>query len=218
MGTYSERHFAGQGAMTPQGYKNYIDSLGADIITNSISSNVFYIHVDNAYNIFFDFNRARMGVQLRGNSYDLTYMNTWNPQSIVICFSDNIFYIQHSGDYGAGRRLFSVYEKIDEKIFVTYIGSGVDSSYTHAWYSIQDVSFTCLDDNLRYNHKSRLKYTQKSGYVDYCVDNLYKGDILSDLIDPDFVSCSNITPNTKLTFDNKTYYAVGANILFPIDE
>ena len=218
MGTYSERYFAGQGTITPQGYKNYIDSLGADIITDSISGNIFYIHVDDAYNLFFDFNRSRMGVQLRGNSYDLAVMNTWNPQSIVICFSDNVFYIQHTAIYDTGRRLLSVYEKFDEKRFVSFIGSGAENRDSHPWFSIQDLSFICLEDNLRYSHKSRLKYTQKSGYVDYCIDNLYKGEILSDLIDPYFVSCSNITADTKLTFDDQTYYAVGANILFPIDE
>lgn len=218
MGVISKYSFAGQGAMTADRYKAYLDSLNCPIITSVIDNGDLFIHVDNAYNIVISFNNSRFGYQLHDTTNYLTLMNGWTTQTIVICFSDDMFYIQHTGNYSTGRRFVSAYEKIDEKRYVANIGSGTGNNDFHEWYSIQDLTFECLEDRLPYKHGSRLKYTQKIDYIDYTVDNLLTGGgDITNIVDPNVVSCSNVTANSMLTFNDQNFYAMGSNILFPTD-
>lgn len=217
MGVISRYSFAAQ-SMTASRYKAYLDTLDCPIMTSVIDNGDLFIHVDNAYNIVISFNNNRFGYQLNDVTRYLTMMNPYNAQTIVICYSDDIFYLQHTANYGAGRRFFSVYEKVDEKRYVANIGSGTGSSDVHDWYSIQDLTFECLEDGLTYKHDSRLKYEQKIDYIDYTVDNLLtQGGEITNTVDPNFVSCSNVIANSMLTFNDQNFYAVGSNILFPTD-
>lgn len=217
MGVISRYRFASQG-ITADRYKAYLDTLDCPIMTSVIDNGDLFIHVDNAYNIVISFNNNRLGYQLHDITHYITLFNGYNPQSIVICFSDDVFYLQQNGEYGAGRRLLSVYEKVDEKRYVANIGSGTDSDQFHSWYSIQDLTFECLEDGLIYKHDSRLKYTQKIDYIDYTVDNLLTaGGEITNTVDPNFVSCSNVIENSMLTFNDQNFYAIGSNILFPTD-
>lgn len=217
MGTYSKQTFQGQDDLTAQKYKNYIDSLGATIITTSIEDDTLYIHVDNVLNIFFNFSSHIMGVQYQETTSELAYLYQLDSQTVTICFNDDMFYIQHSGDWSDGRRMIVIYEKADEKRFLTYAGAGTDSQDSHVWYSIQDLNFNCIEDGQTYKHSSRLKYTQSVDHIDYTIDNLYIGEDISDIIDPNFVSTSTVTADTVYSFANQNFYAVGANIMFPID-
>lgn len=216
MGTISTYRFAADQLNVTE-YKAWIDSLECPLITTNIENNCLYINVDNAYVVYFDVGRYRMGYILRGTASDIGYMYKPNKQKIVVCFSDDVFYIQHTSEQDAGRRMISVYERIDEKRLVANAGSGTDSQYFHAWYSIQDLSFLCLENDLTYSHQPRLKYAQKPDYIDYTIDNLLCGGVISDIADTNFVSCSNITGDTVISFNSQNFYAMGDNILFPID-
>lgn len=218
MGTISKYSFGDHDAMTASRYKAYLDSLECPLITSVIDNGDVFIHVDDAYNIVISFNNNRFGYQFHGVTNELTLMNTWNPNTVVICFSDDVFYMQHTAEYNAGRRYLSVYEKIDERRYMANIGSGTEFNSYHDWYSIQDLTFECLEDGLLYKHDSRLKYTQKIDYIDYTIDNLVtNGGDITNIVDPNFVSCSNVTANTTITFNDQNFYAVGSNILFPTD-
>lgn len=217
MGVISRYSFAGE-AMTANRYKAYLDTLDCPIMTSVIDNGDLFLHVDDAYNIVISFNNGRLGYQLHDETHYLTVMNRYNSQTIVICYSDDVFYLQHTANYSSGRRFLSVYEKVDGKRYVANIGSGTGTSDFHAWYSIQDLTFECLEDGLPYKHDSRLKYTQKIDYIDYTVDNLVtQGGEITNTVDPNFVSCSTVTANSMLTFNDQNFYAVGSNILFPTD-
>lgn len=218
MGSISRYTFTDH-ALTTTSYKSWLDSLDCPLITTNIDGDYLYVNVDDAYVLYFNpWGTYRMGYQLRGESHDLAMLNPNHSQTIVVCFSDDVFYIQHNGNYGAGRRMLSIYEKLDERRYTANVGAGTDSSSTHAWYSIQDVNFLCLEDNLLYKHDSRLKYEQKIDYIDYTVDNLLTaGGEITNTVDPNFVSCSTVIANSILTFNDQNFYAVGSNILFPTD-
>ena len=216
MGTISNYYFPG-GEITASSYKAFFDSLECPLITTNVENNTLYVNVDNAYVLYFSIDPygSQMGYILRGESHDLETININNAQRIVVCFSDDVFYIQHNQEYYDGRRMLSIYERVDDKRLVANIApGGLD---THAWYSIEDVTFLCLENNLYYKHRSRLKYAQKQDYIDYTVDNLICGDTITDIVDPNFVSCSNITANRVLTFNSTNFYAMSSNILFPLD-
>lgn len=226
MGTFSRYNFnvpkyQSSSCLSPQAYKNYIDSLNCPLITSTeANNNYFYIYFGNKFSIVFAiYTGYSMGVKIGNRSVDYVAMcNPWNNHTITVCFSDKTFYLQHNGNYGEGRRMLVVYEEADEKSFLGYIGPGTDSSAEHSWYSIQDLYFTCFEDGLSYRHDSRLKYTHKPDHIDYTVDNLVKGDKFSDIIDTNFVSCSNVTPDSSISFAGQRFYSVGTNILFPIGE
>ena len=151
MGTISNYYFPG-GEITASSYKAFFDSLECPLITTNVENNTLYVNVDNAYVLYFSIDPygSQMGYILRGESHDLETININNAQRIVVCFSDDVFYIQHNQEYYDGRRMLSIYERVDDKRLVANIApGGLD---THAWYSIEDVTFLCLENNLYYKH------------------------------------------------------------------
>ena len=216
MGVYSRYSFPANGYISAQKYKYYFDSLNASLISTSISNNILYVNVDNMFDILFDFNRSIIGIQLNGTGYNLALCNNTNKHTVTVCFSDNLFYIQHLEHYSTGRRMIVVYDKFDEKHYLAYAGTGTTSENVHAWYSIQEISFTCLENNLTYTHESRLKYAHDIDHIDYTDDNLiYNGEI-TNIVDPNFVSTTTVSPDTTVSFAGQRFYAAGANILIPI--
>ena len=216
MGVYNRYSFPANGYISAQNYKYYFDSLNASLISTSISNNVLYVNVDNIFNILFDFNRGVMGVQLNGTRYDLAVCNNTNKHTVTVCFSDDLFYIQHHEHYSTGRRMIVVYDKFDEKHYLAYTGPGTTMESAHAWYSIQEISFTCLENSLTYTHESRLKYTHDIDHIDYTDDNLIHDGEITNIVDPNFTSTTNVTPDTTVSFAGQRFYAMGPNILFPI--
>lgn len=222
MGIYNKHTWASP-AISLENLKAWIDSLNCPLITTSISDGTLYIHVDDAVNLCFGLYYSSgfyyaMGYQLRGNSVRTSTFNDYGGNTVVVCFSDDVFYLQIKNNYGANdRKSVFIYEKLDEKRYFMGTGFDIDSD-TNPWYNIEGKTFLCLENDLDYTHESRLKYTQALNYIDYTYDHLLlSGEEITNIEDSNFSSCSTVELNRVISFNGQNFYTIGTNILFPIE-
>ena len=222
MGSYNKYEWPGN-TLTLEQFKAQLDSLDCSLISTSIEDRVLYVHVDDAANLFFALNSSSSGLwygagyQLQGNAITTSTFNDYGGNTVVVCFSDDVSYLQYRNNYNNTRKSLFVYEKLNNKRYFMGIGSNIDGDDNY-WYNIQSKPCTCLETGVEYTHESRLKYTQKLNYIDYTYDHLVlsAGDI-TNIEDTNFASCSTVDLNRVVSFNDQNFYTVGTNILFPID-
>ena len=74
-----------------------------------------------------------------------------------------------------------------------------------------------IDTSTPYKHSAVLNYADSLGYLDYLnYDVLFSGSIKAE-IDDNFIACSELTPNTIITFNANNYYVIGKNSLIKLD-
>lgn len=226
MGSYNRHNWTSSSSspqfLTLSNYKAWLDSLGCSLITTRIEDSTLYIHVDDAAIIYFGLNsssgtRYNMGYQLQGVTTSTSVANDYGGNVAVVCFSDDVFYLQHKNNYSNDRKSLFVYEKLNNKRYFMGVGGYTDGD-TNSWYNVQGKEFKCLETGVDYFHESRLKYTQALNYIDYTYDHLLlSGGEITNIEDTNFASCSTVDLNRVITFNDQNFYTIGTNILFPID-
>lgn len=196
--------------------KNYFDNLNASLISTSASGEILTITVDNLVTIVFNRPSYQLSVfDENNNRIASTTFNTSStripPYTFLSCFSDTIFYFQYNDNYS--NRLLFVYEIIDGKRYFGAIGG------TTSWYPITSITLKQVEDQSNYAHIKILNYTAPLNYIDYSVDVLFEnGNTMSNYIDTNTITCTNVTQDNVITFGAHNYYSLGPNTLIQLKD
>ena len=201
---------------TENNIKSFFDSLDCPLITTElISSASLTVHVNNIVDLKFDNGYSQ--VTYNGTTTSYSVLNNNTSCTITAVYSSNLFYVQLCCNYDAGRRIAFLYEIIGNNNYFGAVGSGTGSTSVHAWYSINAIPLTCVEDNVPYAHGNLLNYSTSLGYIDYCADILLQSFTATNIIDSNFMSCTEVPTDQVITFNSQNYYTIGAHTLVPID-
>ena len=114
---------------------------------------------------------------------------------ITICYTDTMYYLIMQGDGGQCNTF--IYEKIDGK---KLCGRYFSDSTSVPFRDISAISIRDLDNHIDYLPQDVL--IQVSSY---------------SIEDPNFITCTTVTPNALITFGAYNYYSVGANTIMKLD-
>lgn len=197
--------------------KIFFDNLNCSIITTDLSSNVLTIHVNGVVDFLFDFNTGTTRVVYNGVSTGYSYLNTWNSATITAVYSNVVFYVQFTCNYGSGRRVLFLYESINGVDYFGAVGAGTESTAGHAWYPITSVTLLNTSTGVTFSHDVILNYSVEQGYIHYASDYLFSEGYKTSAVDANFITCSSVPTNRIITFKSHNYYSVGANTLIQVD-
>lgn len=200
--------------------KSLFDSIDTPLISSvTVSGNYLYLTLDNTFTINF--------CRYNANWFDpitITYDGTTtsrvteadvrgNGLRLTILYNNNIFYLQ-TQDVNNRRGLF-YYEKFNGQDFYGYKGSGTSQGI--AFYDISGLDLHDVATENIYTYGDVITQADALGHILYLdVSILFIGSIKA-FVNSEFISCSTITADQILTFENKNYYSLGTHIIVPID-
>lgn len=200
--------------------KSIFDSLATPIITStSVSGDYLYLTLDNTLTI--NFHRASTSLF---NPITVTYDGTTtaeiarayvtiNGLRITFVYNNNIFYMQLQD--GGGRRGLFFYQKLESQKFYGYKGS--KNTQSVAFYDISGLEIHSVATENIYTYGNAITQAADIGHILYLnISVLFIGSSKA-FVNSDFISCSTITADQILTFENKNYYSLGTHIVVPID-
>ena len=140
-----------------------------------------------------------------------------------VAASDNLFYVCIRGYYES--RLELIYEKMNGHSYY-----GLVSSSGFGTLSYQPLSAFPIydgDDSVQYRHRPMLNYSCESGTLEYCQDYLFRTTSIDNLgtvsgvekaiPNPNLINCTNVSSCVMVTMNNKNYFSLGPNWLFPME-
>lgn len=171
------------------------------------------ISIDNHIELTFAYQKWYINVNGGGNS-ELARIN--DPQTVTVVYNDSVFYIQINDS--SNRRGAFFYEKLSNLSIYGSIGNGSSWSTYHVFYNLEEIPlYDVSNTSISYSRDKRLNYTNPLGTIDYTASALFKAGY-KDITDRNFVSCSTVTSNQVITFNNTNYYTIGTNTLVAIDQ
>lgn len=213
---------------TSTGLKQLLDSLNCPLITTSVSGATFYC--------FFD---ATPGDELGFEIYFANLSGSWhyihgqrlrtgtfsnNPlDEVTVCYSDSLFYLQiqrytSASTPSTNSRGAWIYDIVDGGTLFGWRGEGTGSGDA-AYYDL--ASFNLIDiahsDNTC-NFSPTINIQANLNKLFYTDSVAVSASGLKLYEDTKFNSCSTVVKNAVYTFNGKNYFALGTNILVPIDE
>lgn len=190
--------------------KSLFDSLGASIISTSLSNEVLTIRIDNIVSITFR-NYTVEAFDENGSSISSEMYNPFTyPHTFIVGYSDSLFYLEYRDAWSRG--IVALYEVIDTRRYFGALGG------SSGWTPISSVQLKQIENQNYYQHKTILNYAVPSGTLDYAVDMLFEnGNTIVGIMDPNTVTCTAVTQNNKITFDGHNYYSLSSNTLARLD-
>lgn len=199
-------------------FNAFINNMNCPLVTvTSSTTSLLTLNVNNEIDVKFNYSSTRTQVTYNGTTTDYSLINTANSMSATLVYSDKVFYIHFNCAYNTGRRFEFVYELIGNDGYYGAVGAGTASGSGHAWYPISDISLINTTSSLSYIHGKRLNYSTQMNHIDYTTDILFSAGYLTDVVDPNFITCSAVAQDQVVTFNAKNYYSIGPNTLIAMD-
>lgn len=189
--------------------KNYFDGLDISIISTSLSNNVFTITIDNTTSIRFEYYIVTVIDDLGYGVASAMYNPFTEPLTFIIGFSDTFFYLCYYDSYSRG--VTAVYEKISGKRYFGGTGTG-------NFQPITSIRMKSVEDQGSVYFKKVLNYSVDSGSLDYAQNVLFNRDSAMILVDPNTITCTDVTQNKIITFNGNRYYSLGPNTLIQLND
>lgn len=206
----------GSSEMPMQYFLTFWNAIDCSLIKScTLSNKILTINIDNTIQLVFNGNASYTlyiiddtGTQQSGCTFN-TFRDYFD---FNIYFTDTFFYFQFHDAYGV--RYIFVYEKINDK---RYFGYNYAESDTH-WFSITEITLKQVENQLNYKYKKMLDYTAWIENIDYSTNFLFDAnDLVTDIIDTNTLTCTNVLINTVISFKAHNYYSIGANTLVEVD-
>ena len=190
------------------GILTFINSLGLDYVSVSGST----VNIDNHLSLSFSMN----AVYLTVNSGSSTRISRVDENcTVTISYSNTLFSLNVVDS--SSRAYAVIYEKINGVNFYGWNGNQSNWTTYHGFYTLEEITMYNLTTGEAYARTKRLNYPAPFGKIDYAPNALFKGGY-RDVTDRNFTSCSTITANQVITFNNINYYSIGTNTLVSIDQ
>jgi len=190
--------------------KNYIDGLDIPVISTSLANNQFDIVVFDTYRIRFEYYSCRiydeLGYNLVGDQ--IMYNPFTEPLTFIIGYSDTFFYLHYTDAYSRG--FTCVCEIINNK---KYMGVNRTGSFD----PITSIRMKCAEDQGSVYFRKVLNYSVDSGSLDYTQNVLFDKDSAMILVDPNTITCTDVTQDKIITFNGNNYYSLGPNTLIQLN-
>ena len=145
--------------------------------------------------------------------YQTTF--TWSSAIGTICYNENLFWLQ-LGD-GNSKRVCVVYQKFSNGLVISGLLGTHGSAGSMDFQPINNFSLIDMETSQTYTHKNMLNYDVPLGEIDYGTDVLFNGSVITNISDPNFLTCSTVTQDQVITFNGANYYSVGPHTVVPID-
>lgn len=155
-------------------------------------------------------------IETTRNDTRMTY-STFDYSNVIVtvCYNDHLFWLQASNN--AGKRVCVVYEKFDSGLVISGALGTSGAQGTMDFQPINNFSLLDLTTSQAYTHRAILNYNVPLGHIDYGPDSLFTGTVITNIVDPNFITCSTITQDRVITFNGANYYSVGPHTIIPID-
>lgn len=192
----------------------YLDSLGCPLVSKVDST---HISIDGHVTILFTYQHDYITFN-GGSSGTCGRVN--DSREVTALWNDNLFYYQQCdmGNVNYVHRSVLVYSKLDNAAWCGYDYNSW-SGESHDFYSLTNIPLYNMDNtSITGSYKSAVNYGVTPGYIDYTPYGLIVTGINLQNVDSNFVSCSTVTPNQVVTFNNNNYYTVGTNSLILLDK
>lgn len=187
-------------------------STTSDTITCGVDSSTYGFTLDNLTSGFVTFSYYDNGVKDSNK-----YAQIASPAEITVAYNNDFFYIQVQTYSASNHRFIFIYDNINNIKFYGSIGSQTSTS-TIAFYDITTVPMLNLSDNNEYNFGNRISYRATNDNIDYIESTPLVISGAEAYSDNKLYNCTYLNyPNTIITFSQKNYYAIGNNILIPMD-
>ena len=188
--------------------KNYFDGLDISIISTSLSNDVFTITIDNTTSISFRYYTVSAYDDFGYSIAENMYNPYTNPLTFMIGFSDTFFYLCYYDNWSRG--ITAVYEKINDKRYFGGTGTG-------GFQPITSIRMRCVEDQGSAYFKKIINYSVDSGTLDYTQNSLFNSFNNVILIDPNTITCTDVTQNKIITFNGNKYFSLGPNTLIQLN-
>lgn len=132
--------------------------------------------------------------------------------TITICYTDTMYYLIMQGNEGQCNTF--IYEKIDGK---KLCGRYFSNSTSVPFRDISAISIRDLDTNIEYKHGKIIGYDNDLNHIDYLPQDVLIQVSSYSIEDPNFITCTTVTPNALITFGAYNYYSVGNNTIMKLD-
>lgn len=197
-------------------FYNLFNDIDCSIVSIDLSGSVITFNIDNAVKIVMSSSSYSMwGVNDLGTDIGACMFNPARANfTFTICYSDTFFYFQYRDAYN--QIFLSAYEIINGNRYFNAVNNDNDSSGI-TWYPITKIPLKQIENQTYYSHHAMLSYTTPLNYIDYSSDILFSGDTVSDYIDTNTLTCSNVAQNDILTFKGHNYYSLGPNTLIQLN-
>jgi hypothetical protein len=197
-------------------WKSFIDSFNSSLITTSKSGNILNITLSGT-NIRFeisdmDSNFAYTGIY-NGSTKEIGSGIMFSNSSdkfveVTIAVTDNLFYFGSKD--GDGRRNYVLFEKIGNDLFY---GASLSQGTGGSFVNIESLTLKNVDTGLTYKHGTILSYSTELGHIDATNADILLSGTSKAFTDTNFITCTAVTSNQVITFNNKNYYSVGTHTL-----
>jgi hypothetical protein len=188
--------------------KNYFDGLNISIISTSLSNDVFTITIDNTTSVSFRYYTAAAYDDFGYNIAENMYNPNTIPLTFITGFSDTFFYLCYYDNWSRG--ITVVYEKINGKRYFGGTGTG-------GFQPITSIRMRCVEDQGSVYFKNIISYSVDSGTLDYTQNSLFNPLNNIILVDPNTITCTDVTQNKIITFNGNRYFSLGPNTLIQLN-
>lgn len=209
---------------TFEGAMTFLENLNYPLITSSTRTgdNVDIV-IDNRVTI--NIGRFNSG----GGNILLTFAITYNGSStgelgriyvrrpgyyatVTICSTNSLFYIQINDktNNATGQDFTFLYQLVDNNFYYGY------KTGTTAFYALETVSLIGGDNNT-YSYAALIPYSAPAGQIYFRNGSLLLLSSMKAVETNEFISCSAVTLDSVITFNNKNYFSIGTNTLLPMD-
>jgi len=186
----------------------FVDFINAES-PNWVSGSEGVINIGNIITITCSSDAAT--ITYNGSDVSTNYDYSLNRG--IVAYDDTLFYMQSFT--GSGNRICTLVETIEDITISGIISSS--GSTTLSFQPINNFDLLDLNTSIIYKHANILNYTAKFADIDATHDILFSDSKAISIIDPHFVSCSQIDSQTVQSFNGKSYYAVGPCTLVQMD-
>lgn len=197
-------------AGSPSDWASYFSQFVNDsFITVDTTNNRIYIDEEHEFYLYRDY----YGFCIYLEGVLSSQATTSSDDTVTIGVSDTLFFL-NVHNYIRGDHMYVIAQKINNSL-IYYFWLGQQSDMFHPLdYT---VDFKDINTSTIYNHKILLSYDVEINKIDYTEDIIYANDS-KVCLDPDFITCTSVEPNSVITFNGKNHLVIGTNTLIPIDE
>lgn len=195
--------------------KTFIDSMNCPLVTATIVGDTLELQMEDKgkFVLYRDGNWLHFKYNFNGITYDTDcYGGADRYWPVMICCSDDFFYLDITGDYWGIHPYILMYDKVSEDSCI------VGTTHWRQWpHPIEGLQCYEVQSGASITYGKTLNYSAGLNSIAYCENApILSGDVKIEN-DPKFISCSTITSDNVVTFKGQTYYAIGTNTLIPID-
>lgn len=200
------------GAANQTAFANFVEENSPSWVTRSGND----IYIDDGFVKIIHGWTYGVTIETTRNDTRMTY-STFDYSNVVVtvCYNEHLFWLQASNN--AGKRVCVVYEKFDSGLVISGALGTSGAQGTMDFQPINNFNLLDLTTSQTYKHNNILNYSVPLGCIDYGPDVLFTGSVITNITDPNFITCSAITQNQVITFNGANYYSVGPHTLVPMD-